>query len=359
VRKAPSFDLSEIDLSAETHALLPIRSDAAPLQEQRAFGTWWIAPFARTDDRDLVGLRAIPTLGLAEGPVVWASGPATVTIASTSHRAVPVLVFSRMVTARRHWKAAAELLDVEWDELAGAHRCLGGDDALATLREVAGDEQLRARCQAPGIEGRAAVAEVLDHLDPSPARRRVRDLLSGQQTEADLAPTPAAWSAAVVALGFEEKAPLAQRLHAAWGMFQAPAGLDVCWAAPIDPWPRPVATRAAKGLHAAARLLSTNDKKVPPEWRDDPLWSAIDQLARVDDPFSFPGAPFLEAAAALDEQGQAERALNAATAVQFWSYLSDGPVMDGALEAAHMLASRQRWAALRTVTEAVLAEIQP
>jgi hypothetical protein len=359
VTKSPNFDLSEIDLSPETHALLSIHAGAAPLGEQRTFGTWWMLPFARTDHQDLIGLRAMPKRRLAECPVVYADGPATVTIASTSRQAVPVMVFAQMAMAPRYWKAAAELLDSEWEELVGVHRCLGGDDHLVALREVASDDRWRARCQAPGVEGRAAVAEVLDQLDPSPARRRVRALLSGQGSEADLAPTPAAWSAAVVALGFEKKAPLAQRLHAAWGMFQAPAGLDVCWAAPIDPWPRPVATRAAKGLHAAARLLIKNDKKAPPEWREDPLWSAIDQLARADDPFSFVGVPFLEAAAALDEQGHAERALNAATAVQFWSYLSDAPVMDGALEAAHMLASRERWAALRTVTEAVLAEIHP
>ena len=354
--KGPSFDLSEIDLSPETHALLSIHAGAAPLEQQRTFGTWWMAPFARTDDQDLIGLRVMPKRRLVECPVVYADGPATVTIASTSRHAVPVMVFAQMAMAPRYWKAAAELLDSEWEELVGAHRCLGGDDDLTALREVAGDDQLRSRCQAPGNEGRAAVAEALDRLDPSPARRRVRELLSGEGSEAHFAQAPA-WSAAVVALGFEKKAPLAQRLHAAWGMFQAPAGLDVCWAGPIDPWPRPVATRVAKALHAAARLLRGNDVKVPSEWREDPLWSAIEQLALADDPFSFLGVPFLESAAALDEQGHAERALNAATAVQFWSYLADGPIMDGGLEAAHMLAKRERWSALRTITEAVLAEV--
>lgn len=357
MRPSASFDLSDIDLSPETHALLPIAAGPLALEQQRTFGTWWIAPFAHIDGQDLIGLRAIPARKLSECPVVLASGPATVTISSTSRQAVPVLVFSRMFSSPRAWRDAAEFLDSEWDELIGAHRCLGGDDNLAALREIALDEQLRARCQQAGRDGRIATAEVLEILDPSPARALLRHQLSDQShADAQLASVSEAWSAAVFALGLADTDPLPGRLRAAWGIFQSPAGLDVCWAPPTDTWPEPVATEAGKRLHAAARLLTVNHAVVPSEWRSDPLWTAIEQLAVADDVFSFSGIPFIEAAAALDELGDASRALNAATAVQFWSFLADGPQMIGALEAAHHLAKRERWSSLEAITGSVLAD---
>src|SRR6266511_4531135 len=139
----PSFDLSEVELSPETEALLPLRGGDAPLGQQRRFGTWWTAPFARTTDGDLVGFRLIPGVRIVDCPIVWTSGPAAITVASRSDRVVPAIIFTQMLSAPRRWVDASELLDSEWEELCAAHRALGGVDELAELRKVASDHALR------------------------------------------------------------------------------------------------------------------------------------------------------------------------------------------------------------------------
>jgi hypothetical protein len=357
---APRFDLSQVELSPETRALLPLRGGDAPLDEQRRFGTWWLAPFARSDGGDLIGFRMLPGVRLADGPVVWASGPAAVTVATRADRVVPVGVFAQMLSAPRRWVDASELLETEWNELEAAHRALGGTD-LAALRAIAGDDKLRAECARPGALGMAAVARTFERLDSSPDTAQFRRALVAAASGHPLpAVTGAAdtgpWAAALDALAFDParvgpvRASFASAAHrdsgaaallSAWRLFRHPAGLDVVWGHPPDPWPEPVATVAAKRLHAAARLLVANAGGAPADWRADPLWPALAAL---------------EAAANLDERGAPERALPAITAVEFWNFLAGGQPMDGAIEAAHALARRQGWAHLTRITGAVVGD---
>lgn len=372
---APRFDLSEVELSPETRALFPLRGGEAPLVEQRRFGTWWLAPFARTEGGDLIGLRMLPGVRLAEGPVVWASGTAAVTVATRADRVVPVVVFAQMLSAPRRWVDASELLDTEWDELAAAHRALGGDD-LAGLRAIARDDKLRAECARPGPVGAVAVARTFERLDPSPDTTLFRRALFAAASAQPLPAVPPAvgtgpWAAALDALAFDParvgpvRASFASAAHrdsgaavlaAAWRLFRHPAGLDVVWGHPADPWPEPVATVAARRLHAAARLLVANSGAAPADWRGDPVWPAIAALAAAPGPFDYHGAEFIEAAAELDRRGAPERALPALTAVEFWNFLAGGQPMDGAIEAAHALARRQGWTHLIAITGAVVGD---
>jgi hypothetical protein len=351
----PRFDLSEVELSPETEALFPLHAGDAPLEQQRRFGTWWLSPFARTSGHDLIGFRLVPGVRLADCPVVWASGPAAVTVATRVDRVVPVIVLAQMLSAPRRWTDAAELLDSEWDELRAAHRALGGTDDLAALRAVAVDEELRAACAQPGAARDAAAARAFEQLDPSEARAALRQALmaavAGQPIP--VVADGGAWTAALDALAFDPDAREAA-VTAAWRLFQHPAGLDAVWGRPPDPWPEPVATVAAKRLHGAARLLVAHGGAAPAAWRDDPLWAALAALADAASPFDHDGVSFIEAAAELDMRGEGERALNALTAVEFWNFLAGGPPMDGAIEAAHALARRRGWAHLTAITGAVL-----
>ena len=68
-----------------------------------AGGTWWIAPFARTETQDPIGFRMVPGRKLVECPVVWASGPAEITVATRVERLVPVVVLAQMLRAPRRW----------------------------------------------------------------------------------------------------------------------------------------------------------------------------------------------------------------------------------------------------------------
>jgi hypothetical protein len=355
---SPGFDLSAVELSAETRALLPLRADDAPLAEQRRFGTWWIAPFARTDGNDLIGLRLRPGVRIADSSVVWVSGTAAVTVATHADRVVPIIVFAQMLSASRCWVDASELLDTEWDELAAAHRALGGTD-LAVLRSIAGDHELRAECSRPGPAGAVAAARTFERLDPSIDtalfRRALIAAVSGHPLPAvggaiDTGP----WAAAHDALAFDPERGGDPALSTAWRLFQHPAGLDTVWGHPVEPWPEPVATEAARRLHAAARLLAENAAATPADWRADPLWPAITALAAAHSPFDYHGVEFIEAAADLDQRGASDRALLALTAVEFWNFLAEGEPMDGAIEAAHALARRQGWGHLTTITGAVL-----
>jgi hypothetical protein len=349
----PSFDLSDIELSRETQALLPLRASEPALDEQRRFGTWWIAPFARTTDLDLVGFRLIPGRRTADCPVVLASGPASVTIATRADRVVPVVVFAQMASAPRHWIDAAELLDSEWDELRAVHRALGGADDLAALRAIAADPALQASCAQVGPVGAAAAAAVFARLDPSPGRAAIQRALAAGGGAAPAAADAGDWSAALDAMAFAGD-PSGDDLAAAWRLFRHPAGLDALWDPAGKALPEPVASDAAARLHRAARRLAARAEAVSGEWRADPLWPALCALAGAATPFDFHGVPFIEAAAVLDERGAAERALQALTAVQFWHFLAGGAPMDGALEAAHALAQRRGWAHLEVISRAVI-----
>ncbi len=360
-----AFDLSQLELSPETEAFLPLRADDPPLAEQRRFGTWWIAPLARVAGADLLGFRMMPGKRLADCPIVWASGPAAVTIATRVDRTVPVIVFSQMARSPHSWRDAMELLDVEWDELITAHRALGGTDALAVVRSLAGDESLRRACQAPGPARDEALTLAFEQLDPAPANRSFRRALLARTRGEPLPAVPDAgvWAAALDSLAYDpSQAALDLRrgrpnAAAAWRMFSHPAGLDATWGYPLEPWPEPSATDAAKRLHAAARLLVAERTSLPPEVHADPLWRAVTELAAAESPFDFHGVPFIEAPAALDEQGHPERALHALTAVEFWNFLAGSAPMDGAIEAAHELAKRNAWAALSAITGAVVSVI--
>jgi hypothetical protein len=377
------FDLSEVELSPETRALFPLRAGEVPRVEQRRFGTWWIAPFARIEGGDLLGFRLQPGVRLADGPVVWASGPAAVTVASRVDRVVPVVVFAQMLSAPRRWDEASELLDTEWDELAAAHRALGGTD-LAVLRSIARDDKLRVACARPGLAAAVAAARTFERLDPSADCVRFRRALvataSGHPLPAvDIGGDTGPWAAARDALAFDPSVDLslgparvapirasfatavhrdgsAAALSAAWRLFRHPAGLDVVWGHPADAWPEPVATEAAKRLHAAARLLTANVAAMPADGHADPLWPAITALAAAPSPFDYHGVEFIEAAAELDQRGAPERALTALTAVEFWNFLAGGEPMDGAIEAAHALAHRQGWAHLAAFAGALLGD---
>jgi hypothetical protein len=358
------FDLSEVMLSLETRALLPLHAGEAPLREQRQFGTWWMAPFARMAMNGLLGFRMIPGVRLVEGPVVWTSGPAAVTVASRVDRVVPLIVFAQMVSAPHRWKDAAALLDGEWDELRQAHHALGGTDELEALRAVALDEALRAACAQSGALRDKAATAVLEQLDPSPAttafRRSWLAVIAGRPLP--LVENAGCWAAALDALACDdgdERDPRGEALAAAWRRFQHPAGLDVGWShSPnewIWPWPAPAAVDAARRLHVAARRLVTRAEETPSQWRDDPLWAAIAALAAAPSSFDYRGVEFMEAAAALDERGESERALHTLTAVEFWNFLAGGPSLAPAIDAAHALASRHGWAHIEAMTEAVIS----
>jgi hypothetical protein len=351
------FDLSRLALSPETRALLPLHADEPALVEQRAFGTWWIAPFARTIGRDLVGFRLVPGQRVAECPVAWAAGPAVVTVASRAEYAVPMVVFREMLRVPRRWLEASELLEVEWEELRSAHRALGGGDELVELRAIATDSALRASCATQSRARDAAVAAIVARLDPSPEtialQRAVEQMRNGEDSSS-LAGEVGCWRAAFAALALDLVGDDDRALAAAWAIFEHPPGLDMAWAARADVLPSPDATASARVVHAAARLLATRAADAPAAWRADPRWSAVVALGNVTDPYSYDGLAFLEAAAALDERGEPEGALAALAAVPFWSFLADGPAFDEVLEAAQALAQRQGWAHLATMTRAIL-----
>ncbi|NJM90926.1 MAG: hypothetical protein HC863_01185, partial [Myxococcales bacterium] len=333
--------------------------------EQRRFGTWWMAPFARAAGMDLLGFRLLPRTRLTACPIVWASGPATVTLATQVERLVPVIIFAQMLATPRRWTDAAELLDNEWEELIAAHRLFGGRDDLSAVRQIAADAALQRACAQPGIARDLAAADILERLDASPHNTTFRDAVRAQtqRQPAGERRDAGCWSAALDALAFdpdengaEGASSSLEGLASAWRLFQHPAGLDVAWSAPTSPWPAPVTTRAAGLLYRAAQRLVANQHAAPEIWRSDPLWPAIAALAAAPGPFDFHGVPFLEAAASLDAQGQPERALDAITAVEFWNSFTEAEPMDEALEAAHALAQRQRWAHLAAITEAVHQE---
>lgn len=368
-----TLDLSQVRLSSEVAALLPLRPSFAPLDELRRFGTWWVAPFARVG-LDLLGVRLVPGERLLEGPVVWASGSATVTLASSARCAVPVVVMTQLLAAPHRWVSARELLPREWAELVTAHRALGGLDELEALRAVVADEVLRVACAAPGAARDAAAALVFARVDPAPATEAFRGAalaharraaegaagLAGEEprsveTQARSAAEAAGrfdpWAAARAALAFGERPRSPER---AWRLFAAPAGLDLAWADVAAPMPTPEPAQAARRLQQAARVLAERAATAPGEWIADPLWPAVLALAAAPSPFAYHGIEMLEAVGELVEREQPERALAAVTHVQFWSSFTDAEPMDGAIEAANALALLQRWPALLAMTEAVL-----
>jgi hypothetical protein len=353
----PCYDLSAIELSPATRGLLPLRSCNAALEQQRKFGTWWIAPIAQTGAFDLVGFRLLPGTLKIYSPIVLSSGAAAVTIATTSAQLVPIMVIAQIASAPQRWAEAAVLGAREWDELVAAHRVLGGRDDLDALREMVHYEELRAICAQPGALRNAAVAEAFNRID-SAGLGTLRDVFC---TAVEGCPWPAThhdykshWDAALHAIRFDPKRPLDVSLAAAWGLFQHPAGLDNVWGDPLDPWPAPDAAEAGRRLHRAARWLIAHADAAPADWRSDPLWPAIAALASAPSAVEFHGGPFLEAATALDGVDQAERALHALTAGSFWSCLAGGTESSGALEAAHALARRRHWPHLEANTGALI-----
>ena len=364
-----TLDLSALRLSPETSALLPLRASYAPLEELRRFGTWWLAPFARVG-LDLLAVRLVPGRRLVDGPVVWAAGSATVTVASSAAYAVPVVVLAQILATPHRWLEARELLPREWGELVAAHRALGGADELDALRGLVHDEALRVACASPGASRDAAAALMFARVDPAPATGAFRAAALPRTSHADadgdgasappaplvasVPPEPPSpfdpWAAAGAALDFGAEPRSRSR---AWRLFSAPAGLDLAWADAAVPLPDPDPAQAARRLHEAARLLAASPHPVPEVWRADPLWPALLALAAAPGPAAYHGVEMMQAAAQLAEAGQPERALHALSHVQFWNSFTGAEPMDGALEAASALARQQGWAALTAMTEAV------
>jgi hypothetical protein len=352
-----SIDPASVEpLSREVERLCPLVLETeSTAREQQLFGTWWMLPFARSWGGDLVGLRLLPGVPRAECPVVRAMGPGAVTVASRPACLVPTMVFAKMLEGTYDWLLASELLDGEWEELAGLHAALGGSDGLSALRAVVLDESLREACANPESESwNDAATEGFVRLDPSPETAIYRRYLQRAVATGEApAPPPSAgcWNAALASLSFlvnragsRDPAGRANELRAAWAVINQPSGIDTSWrerpshACLLDP------AAGARLVYSAARRLAERPAEIPMTWKYDPLWAVARALVDAGSPSRYDGTAHLQAAALLDDEvGDRERAFAALMSVGFWNYLALDRSLSPPREAARWMAERYGW----------------
>jgi len=318
-----------------SHALrldVPGPMDVVPLLCHR--GLWWSLPLLRMTGIDVIALRMMPGVALAESPVLRLTGPTAVTIASSPRALMSALIPLLMTAGPELW-AAVRALDVDqWKELEELQRELGGGP-LAPVRRVVEERQRQVPSFTEDPRARSQwLADIWRTLDPQ-------------------RPGGAAWSAARASQRFVElearepstAAPSVERLVAAWDLLAEPNALDSGRSDVDSLLLHPDFAVSLRILMRARRLLADHRDRVPPALKADPMWALIEAVAA--DSLGYDVSTEMMVAAAYDEEaGEPERAFTMLTNQSYWNHVRSGRDQEAPLDAAEWLAEKSGWAEL-------------
>jgi hypothetical protein len=331
------FEPERVVLSDETSRLCGARF-GRPYRLQQAAGTFALSPIGIVDDLWVIGARLRPGRAVTESAIVCALGPSSVTLAPAPRFLVPGLVLRSVRGNRKRWRRVRELLDVEWRELAALHASLGAEDQLERFRALIEDDLLGARITAEHRNEQVqAVADAWVRLDDSPTAghfaEAIRTVLAGGVPNVHR--SYGAWRTAVA--GMCSAATTSDFAQWWWALVSESPGVD----AAVMPHGAPELVAAAQLQQDAARRLAELDGP----WQADLLWPAVDALARAIRPHLYNGLAHVEAARALDEAAQPERAWDALESAAYWA-VTAGHTPYQIMSAARWLAEKNGWVAL-------------
>ncbi len=316
-----------------------------------AAGQLWTYPLARSGNTGLVGLCLTPKTALADSAVVEVDGAQGITLASRPAYLVPVRLWERMRPGGPAWEEVAKLPAKTWKELAAFHHSLGGTDDLDAVRKLASDKKIKAAYEKGAGDFKGMVTaffEAQQRVDAAKetavyAKYMVKAILD------KVAPVPppdaGCWSDALTSVALavcrhdaEEEPRPDDEAAASWRLLHQLPGLDTDRDKIIAILPGMKQTSAAKLLQSAAKVVV---KRAQKEWAKDPLWPAIDALAKGK---KYDGAAHFAAAAELEKAKDPAGAFTALAASSYWEVAAKGEVKRDTLDAARKLARKAKWA---------------
>lgn len=312
-------------------------------------GLWCVWPFGLGPLKRTVGLRITPGLPATEWPGVSAIRHHAETLSTTPRTYVPMGVYLCSI----HGLDTFDILRDGWhnvsSDLVAFHQVLGGEGDLQRLHELIFDDRAQAANQLGGNPlppFLASADRILRGLDRDPrhvhARSTIHTSIEGRPIKPAFdvqGPWSTAAAAAAFRLVFWDRMPSdSNAAQYAWHLLTRAPQFDTNVSQSHGHRASPAGGLADRILMRAASFLRTSTADGVSEMQANPFWNAAIRAGRKD-----AAVGYMEAAAALDGQGDGEQAWAALCAAAYWSKLKQGRCIPEIFRAARDLCEAYEW----------------